>query len=76
MTNLLEETQEAIGNSGYGSPEIATDLVIRFSDGRSMWRAEYDGSEWWDFDTINNTVYDLFKAKPLRNVKGRLWKLL
>lgn len=35
-------------NSGYGAPEVATDLEIRFQDGTYFVRAEYDGSEWWD----------------------------
>ena len=35
-------------NDGYGAPEVATDLEIRFQDGTHFVRAEYDGSEWWD----------------------------
>ena len=83
MTNLLEETIEAIESSGhtntdiifigsessghscsweefktladkeydsgYGGNEVAYDLIIAFSDGSTMWRDEYDGSEWWDY---------------------------
>ena len=33
---------------GFGAPEVATDLEIRFQDGTYFVRAEYDGSEWWD----------------------------
>ena len=35
-------------NNGYGSPKVATDLIIV---GKDFWleRNEYDGSEWWDF---------------------------
>lgn len=36
-------------SSGYGAQEIASDLIVVFADGSSMWRGEYDGSEWWDF---------------------------
>ena len=36
-------------DDGYGSAEVATDLIILFSDGSIMWRDEYDGSEWWNF---------------------------
>jgi len=38
-------------NSGYGGQEIAVDLVIV---GNNWWlsRGEYDGSEWWEFNTI------------------------
>lgn len=35
-------------DSGYGGTEVATDLIILFSDGNYMFRDEYDGSEWWD----------------------------
>lgn len=34
-------------DSGFGSAEVATDLIIVFTDGAQMWRGEYDGSEWW-----------------------------
>ena len=80
--NLLNETEEAVKNSGhtpsdivfigsektghectwdefrllanreyddgFGGQEVASDLIIVFSDGQSMWRGEYDGSEWWE----------------------------
>lgn len=36
-------------DSGFGASEVATDLIIAFSDGSTMWRGEYDGSEWWEF---------------------------
>ncbi len=36
-------------DDGYGSAEVATDLIISFSDGSIMYRGEYDGSEWWNF---------------------------
>ncbi len=38
-------------NSGYGSPHVATDLVIV---GSNWWleRHEYDGSEWWEFKEL------------------------
>jgi hypothetical protein len=34
-------------DNGFGGQEVATDLIIVFSDGTRMWRNEYDGSEWW-----------------------------
>jgi hypothetical protein len=83
MSNLLEETKNAIGNSnhtiqdinfigsidpgyacswdefqvladreydsGYGSQQVASDLIIMFTDGTYLERAEYDGSEWWEY---------------------------
>jgi len=36
-------------DSGYGGQEVATDLVIVFSDGSFLDRREYDGSEWWEY---------------------------
>jgi len=33
---------------GYGSQEINPDLLVLFTDGSYLYRAEYDGSEWWD----------------------------
>jgi hypothetical protein len=36
-------------NNGYGSAQIATDLIIVFSDGTKMWRHEYDEAEWWSY---------------------------
>lgn len=34
---------------GFGGQEIASDLIIAFSDGHTMWRHEYDGSECWRY---------------------------
>ena len=36
-------------DSGFGAQEIASDLIVVFADGSSMWRWEYAGSEWWVF---------------------------
>jgi len=38
-------------DSGFGSPHVASDLLIV---GRNFWleRHEYDGSEWWEFKQI------------------------
>ena len=36
-------------NEGFGSAEIASDLVIVFANGARMTRGEYDGSEWWEY---------------------------
>ena len=35
--------------NGYGSQEVARDLIIVFKDGSSMWREEFDVAEWWSF---------------------------
>jgi hypothetical protein len=107
MTNLLEETKNAIKQSGhkpediifigseesghhctwdlfctlsdkeyysgYGSPEVATDLIIVFSDGAKMWRGEYDGSEWWEYSTTFKMPKDL---KSIKQLFGGLWSTL
>ena len=36
-------------DSGFGAQEVAHDLTIVFRDGSTMWRNEYDGSEWWEY---------------------------
>jgi len=36
-------------DSGYDAAKVAIDLLIIFSDGSSMYREEYDGSEWWEY---------------------------
>ena len=58
-------------NPSWGSAEVASDLIIVFSDGAVMRRGEYDGSEWWDF-------YAPFKlpkeTKPITSLfAGTLW---
>ena len=60
-------------HSGFGATEVATDLIIMFTDGRRMWRGEYDGSEWWEFDPIATTDYTK-PGKPIRKLIGGLWE--
>jgi hypothetical protein len=36
-------------DAGFGVSEIATDLTVVFRDGQTMWRHDYDGSEWWAY---------------------------
>lgn len=38
-------------DSGFGSPEIAQDLVVVFGQGRWLERQEYDGAEGWAYKT-------------------------
>lgn len=44
----FEKVADILYDSGYGYPEISSDLKIL---GPDWWleRAEYDGSEWWNF---------------------------
>lgn len=105
MTNLLNETEQAIRDSGhaikdvefvgsadgvfrsnwrqfraianveydsgYGGAEVPTDLIVQFTDGRKMWRGEYDGSEWWKYDALTEPYTG--ETKPLRLVVGHGW---
>lgn len=36
-------------DSGYGGQEVASDLIVHFSDDTYLRRMEYDGSEWWEY---------------------------
>lgn len=36
-------------DNGHGAQEVAEDLIVVFSDGNTMWRVEYDGSEDWEY---------------------------
>jgi hypothetical protein len=66
---------DVVYDSGYGAAEVATDLIIRFDDGRKMWRGEYDGSEWWEFDPIGTVDYSK-PGKPIQKLTGGLWETL
>lgn len=101
MVNFLEETKEAIKDSGhtvedihfigstdgeysitwknfeaianveyddgFGAAEVATDLIILFTDTTYMTRGEYDGSEWWSF----RPAKPLFsQGKPIARLIG------
>lgn len=44
----IKQTFDVEYHQGYGSAEIATDLIV-VGDGFFLERREYDGSEWWEF---------------------------
>lgn len=50
-------------DDGYGSPEVATNLLI-VGDNWWLERHEYDGSEWWEFKEI------LIKPEKELNLKA------
>ena len=64
-------------DSGYGSPEIATDLIIV---GEDWWleRHEYDGSEWWEYKELPklNTCFKPIKYLCSTQVDKIGWKTL
>ena len=41
-----------IYDDGYGSPQIAQDLIVYFKDKSYITRGEYDGSEWWEYNKL------------------------
>ena len=56
LVNFIEVAKQTNYNSGYGTEEVAVDLVITFNDGSWLSRGQYDGSEWW--------VYNAYPQKP------------
>lgn len=60
-------------DAGFGAAYIASDLEIHFSDGSSLRRTEYDGSEAWEFAAPLVIPDDL---KPIRTLQGGRWPML
>jgi hypothetical protein len=60
-------------DSGFGGAEVATDLRIVFSDGQTMWRGEYDGSEWWEF---SKPAVLPDERRRIERLVGDLWPTL
>ena len=59
--------------SGFGGQKVASDLTIVFGDGSTMWRAEYDGSEWWEY---SKPVEIPENQKQILKLNGGMWKSL
>ncbi|CZA57387.1 hypothetical protein [Streptococcus suis] len=59
-------------DSGYGSTNVATDLVVV---GKNWWleRGEYDGAEWWDYKESPKQVNEV---REISQLSGRLWPTL
>ena len=71
----FEKLADFTYDNGFGSTKIATDLKIVFSDGATMWRGEYDGSEWWEYSQPFKMPTEL---KPIRRLGSddHLWDTL
>lgn len=52
LENFREVAQKTHYNSGYGSQEVACDLVIMLVDGKWLRRTEYDGKEEWTLEQV------------------------
>ena len=48
-TNFMSIAFDTNYDNGYGSQEVASNLVVVMKDGSWFDRNEYDGSEWWEF---------------------------
>ena len=59
-------------DSGYGAPEVATDLLVVGSD---FWleRHEYDGSEWWEYKELPKMPHE---TRSIHRVMGGAWDTL
>ena len=58
-------------DSGYGGTEVATDLIILFTDGTWMERKEYDGSEWWQYvkpPNFRKSIFDI--PNEIKSLQG------
>ena len=61
-------------DKGYGSPEVAIDLIV-VGDDWWLERHEYDGSEWWEYKTIPQKPHD--EKTVARLIAGGIgWKTL
>ena len=49
--NKFLEISDFDYDDSYGHSAIATDLIIYFKDNSYATRGEYDGSEWWEYNT-------------------------
>ena len=67
--DLFWELADKSYDAGYGSPEVATDLLV-VGNGWWLERAEYDGSEWWQFKTAPVEPTETVKVQ---NVLGGTW---
>lgn len=48
---------------GFGTNYIPSDLIVYFNDKSYIVRGEYDGSEWWEYNTpLNYSVKDKSKS--------------
>lgn len=59
-------------NNDFGSQKVARDLVV-VGDNWWLERAEYDGSEWWEFKT---TLIKPSTEKEVASVIGGMWNTL
>jgi len=63
----IEQFKEAAKDTnydcGYGSEEVAVDLVICFNDGSWLSRESYDGSEFWRYNSYPQKPQCYYQGK-------------
>ena len=63
IEQFKEAAKDTNYDAGYGSEEVAVDLVVCFKDGSWLSRAEYDGSEWWKYNKYPQKLQMIFNGK-------------
>ena len=58
-------------DSGFGSAQIPSDLIVEFVDDTYLYREEYDGAENWAYASRLPLVQP--NVKPLTKLVGRYW---
>ena len=56
IKNFLEVAKTIDYDNGYGGAEIDLSLRITMNDGSFFQRAEYDGSEWFEYYELRDTA--------------------
>lgn len=69
----FEQLADIEYDNGYGAPEVATDLIIQFTDRSYLQRNEYDGSEWWSYP---KPLPLLSSGKPFTKLTGGMWSTI
>lgn len=63
VEQFKEAAKDTNYDCGYGSEEVAVDLVICFNDGSWLSRESYDGSEWWRYNSYPQKPRIFYKGK-------------
>lgn len=69
----FEELANIEYDNGYGAPEVATDLIIQFTDTSYLKRDEYDGSEWWSYPA---PLPLMSNGKRFTKLTGGMWSTI
>lgn len=70
LTDYIAAAKNTNYDCGYGSEEIATDLVICFKDGSWLSRESYDGSEWFKYNAYPQKPEVKFGSNNLKLSNG------